>query len=737
MMSRECAAGDTSFGGVAVLSRVLLALGVAFALLIAVLGGQARGAAAWLPDQALEADDPGTGLDYSYVYSPDIAMDSRGYAYAVWNDFAPTATTARAAVHPPGSVWNDPVTLQSATTENLHVSAGDNGAAVAVWQNDEEAAVYATVREPGGGDSGGPGGGWNRPISLSTVAGATTPRIAVDDDGDAIAVWQQGSDIIMASNRPAGGAPLDPRDGWTDPVPLSTSGATAVEPQVGVDAHGDAVAAWLEGSSGNHVVKVKERSRDTGAWGTATSLSTSGSSEMQLAVGDDGTAAAIWLQAPANSIQAYVRPAGDQWPASPAPELLASSLTVFVSALPLPRVAVDAAGNVFAVWREDGKSQKTVEIQADVRPAGPGKTFESPPTGISARDVEPKPGEPESGEKWSAAYDPRVAAAGNGKAVAVWEMGSSGVPIPRTIGAAVLDMASGHGWERMSEALAPAGAEDGAREPRVAVDAEGNGIAVWEDRSDPINRRSRFATYDAAGPRLDGLSIPAEATVGEPASFAVAPVDVWWTVGDEDISWDFDDGDTADGGAVSHTFATDGQHTVYVTATDFLGNETETSGTVSVRQPAPSPLPPGPGPAPTPPSPAIPPPPGPAIPLPPSTGSRPQVQITGATATVSRTGSTSLALTCAAGSSKPCEGTVTLKTAGKVKQGKRKQVVTLGSAGYSLAAGKSGSIRVRLSKAGKRLVRRLGKVRVTIVATVRDAAATTTATRTVVLRARR
>ncbi|HWT93633.1 MAG TPA: hypothetical protein VN238_11590, partial [Solirubrobacteraceae bacterium] len=78
-----------------------------------------------------------------------------------------------------------------------------------------------------------------------------------------------------------------------------------------------------------------------------------------------------------------------------------------------------------------------------------------------------------------------------------------------------------------------------------------------------------------------------------------------------------------------------------------------------------------------------------------------------------------------------CRGRVTLRTAARVKVGKRRTVVTLGSASYTLAPGKRRTVSVKVGKTGRSLLRRTRKVRVRVTASATGAKA---ASRVVTLR---
>jgi hypothetical protein len=119
--------------------------------------------------------------------------------------------------------------------------------------------------------------------------------------------------------------------------------------------------------------------------------------------------------------------------------------------------------------------------------------------------------------------------------------------------------------------------------PGLAFDPDGDGLGAWSDFDDTGTGTDtvRAAGFDAAGPRLGGVTIPATGTIGAPLAFsATAAPDTWSNP--VSIGWDFGDGTTASGGQVSHAFGTGGRFTVSVTATDAVGNKSSNTGTVSI-----------------------------------------------------------------------------------------------------------------------------------------------------------
>jgi len=90
-------------------------------------------------------------------------------------------------------------------------------------------------------------------------------------------------------------------------------------------------------------------------------------------------------------------------------------------------------------------------------------------------------------------------------------------------------------------------------------------------------------------------------------------------------------------------------------------------------------------------------------------------------------GRVSISLSCKA----TCSGKLTLKTASKVQLGSKRSVVTLGSASYKLAAGKTAAVKLKLGSKGRSLLRKVTKVRVKLTASPKSGKA---ASKTLTLR---
>jgi hypothetical protein len=84
-----------------------------------------------------------------------------------------------------------------------------------------------------------PSAGWENPVLIESMSGnAQWPKVAVDDIGNAIAVWEHDYDIY--ANRYVQGR------GWGTPELIETNPNAASLPQLAVDRSGNAVVVWAQ-----------------------------------------------------------------------------------------------------------------------------------------------------------------------------------------------------------------------------------------------------------------------------------------------------------------------------------------------------------------------------------------------------------------------------------------------------------------------------------------------------------
>ncbi|MET0603152.1 MAG: PKD domain-containing protein [Baekduia sp.] len=510
--------------------------------------------------------------------------------------------------------------------QNVPLSVGDlgfdedgNAIAVGVGANSGGDATIRAMTRPFGGQ-------WSAsvPVSGSGASEVQPPRVAVNAHGDAVAVWSAdiggSTGVVRASRRPAGGQ-------WSDPTVISEGAVYDRDLDVAIDAQGNATAIWSEFSTATSTFVVRSASRpSSGGWSEPVDFSKSAlHNSARLAVDPQGNVTAVWLGDGTLSpavVLTKSRPAGGDWSSEPV-ALSSDDATVTAEA---PQLAVDAQGNATAVWglhhfggddvvqaarRTAGSSwSPAVELgdgrapQVAVDPQGNATAIwelsSSPSSSAvlsSSRTAAGSWSNPAPMASGDDDYDvgyPWVAADPQGNVTAIWARYNS----TDVIAQATRHVAGSTSW---SPSVDLSVGRPITAVPAAGVDPQGHVTMVWSSTEDPWSGSS--SVFDPIAPTLGSFaSTAAKVFVGGTFGMSVNPFDAWSAV---TVSWDFGDGQTANGAAVTHAYNSPGQRTVTVTGTDAAGNTAQASQTFTI-DPAPVP-PPGPGPDPNlPPGPPLP-----------------------------------------------------------------------------------------------------------------------------------
>jgi len=188
-------------------------------------------------------------------------------------------------------VWGVPVLLDSAAGRVGGASVASNvrGDAVAVWFQSDGARdnIWAATRARGAT--------WSAAVLVEGDDGdANLPSVAMDPAGNAVAVWRQteGPRInVRASRFSAGGT-------WGAATTIETVDVDAYAPAVGMDAAGNATAAWIVIDASTGDVYANRYSPGSG-WGTAVSVDAGAgkaSSTAALSVNTAGIALVSFVQ---------------------------------------------------------------------------------------------------------------------------------------------------------------------------------------------------------------------------------------------------------------------------------------------------------------------------------------------------------------------------------------------------------------------------------------------------------
>jgi len=193
-------------------------------------------------------DGPGS----TWEWEPDIATDSSGNAYAIWRDSRLFDDDIYFSYRPADGSWganvkvNDDLAPANQWSPSVAVDASGN--AYAVWWDyrNGNGDIYFSYRPAGGS--------WGVNLKVSDDPGTAVqglPAIAVDATGNAYAVWTDGRDPmyredIYFSYRPAAG-------NWEANVWVNDDLGSAIQlfPAIAVDGRGNAYAVWEDEREGD------------------------------------------------------------------------------------------------------------------------------------------------------------------------------------------------------------------------------------------------------------------------------------------------------------------------------------------------------------------------------------------------------------------------------------------------------------------------------------------------------
>jgi hypothetical protein len=217
---------------------------------------------------------------------------------------------------------------------------------------------------------------WSGNVMVNDDAGImyqAHPCITVDATGNAYAVWMDARNggptdwDIYYSYRPAGGS-WEPNVRVNDDVGIVNQGW----PYMGLDAHGNAYAVWVDRRSGFYDLDIYFAYRPAdGSWSSDVRVDDDSGTARQwepaIAVDSVGNAYAVWEDERNGISDIYFsyRPLGGSWGTNARVNDDDEAADQWH-----PSVAVDSGGNAYAVWADGRGEYDPADIYFSYRPAG-------------------------------------------------------------------------------------------------------------------------------------------------------------------------------------------------------------------------------------------------------------------------------------------------------------------------------------------------------------------------------
>jgi hypothetical protein len=321
----------------------------------------------WGSAVLIETDDTGDAS------SPQIAIDSKGDAIAIWQQADSSGTVSIYANRFSAITdnWANPVLVETGAQDSFNpkVVLDASGNALAVWQQLDglRTSIWANRFTHTSSTWG-----VAQQIEENNDGDATSPQIAVNPSGNAIAVWEQRDSTGLPSIWANG---FTPSIGWGRAVPIETGIGSAEAPQVAIDASSNVVAVWQQ-SDGIQMNIWANRFTTSGRWASAVLIGTNDSGNAitpQVAFDGIGNAMAVWNQH--NGIGSTIHF-----------NRLSASSNTWGQALPIdintnlgnashPQVSFNANGLGFVVWQQSESTNTVVGHSRFVPNSGWGRAF--------------------------------------------------------------------------------------------------------------------------------------------------------------------------------------------------------------------------------------------------------------------------------------------------------------------------------------------------------------------------
>lgn len=235
------------------------------------------------------------------VQFPVISSDGKGNGIAVWakRDSGNIANIWAARYSYTDKQWQTAVKIENSdnTTDTPQVAMDQNGNALAVWQQTD-----TDIEEQNGENIWAArfiaiSNSWQTPILIESDSGdAAAPAIAMDKQGNGISLWYQdnGSREITKASR------YDVvNNDWKQSGPIGDGKDSMYEQKIAFQSNGNAIATWRQAVGSKYSVFSARYHVGDNTWQAAQVIEDSegGVDQVNLAVNGSGDAIVVWRQA--------------------------------------------------------------------------------------------------------------------------------------------------------------------------------------------------------------------------------------------------------------------------------------------------------------------------------------------------------------------------------------------------------------------------------------------------------
>jgi len=420
------------------------------AMVLAAVGCDAEsGATPGIPPSARSWSAPETVEESRIAIIVRTALDPKGNALLVWDDLEGEVNAKR--YDAAKQTWSDSERLDPDNPDDSAIpdlAMDGNGDAIAVWQRqsqvDDTRSVWTNRYDASKGS-------WGQATPIANSDLVLAPQVVMDRAGNALLAFTRseiGASVMTAR--------FDVKlGGWSAATPIvPAQGLLAGAPQLAMAPGGTAVAAWADGDLDASTIWAARYDSKSASWQDAQVIGTRPGTAQptSVSINEAGTAVAVWVQVEDEKISVYTsrtewKPAG--WSA---PERL--DLEGHGDAF-RPRIALDEAGNALAIWSADADDHRRVWTN---RYDASARSWQGAET-LDAGEFD--------------AYAPTLAIQRDGHAVALWthDEASRRAPYASSYNAAERSWSAPRSLESEAEAQSEYVA--------LGLTSDGRALAVW------------------------------------------------------------------------------------------------------------------------------------------------------------------------------------------------------------------------------------------------------------------
>lgn len=395
------------------------------------------------------------------AHSPDLSVNARGDAVAVWTRGTGRAAMVVASLRPAGGTWSAPeaISRRGRPAIDPQVGVDAQGLVLVTWRQVERVrrvrtedgrrrqAVYVARARERAVDSGR----WSPITTLSSARHKVgPPRLGIDDAGGAVVAWHWGTGTNPRAPGFVGEVQVverAPTGGWSAPARVSRSSLCSEVrlPRVAVGARGHGVVWWQCDLTGDRSTAIAVARTPGAAFGGESELPFRGAGDVSanIVIADGGRLAAV-SAGTGGMLRWWATDVADPLSLQPLPALGPAERSDPEAGA--PRIAANATGDALTAWTDLAGRPRAAPIAANLGVGAPATL------GSSADDTA-------------------------GMRVAMADTSRRGALAWTAAGRVLAAIRGADGGIGPTEVLSGRGVESGA--PAVGVDAAGDAIVLW------------------------------------------------------------------------------------------------------------------------------------------------------------------------------------------------------------------------------------------------------------------